>query len=427
MRSRHIVLALTACTFGLLLPGAGGAHRLAGPVNTSPPTITLSGFTATANPGTWNGTGAIAYTYEWQVCNALGAACMPFFQPPPGEGPYTTQTVKDARSPQNSTVRVVVTATDDTGSASAASKAVDINGANAGGGGGGGGSGAGGKHLTITLLSPRRGTIVHTQRFSVVVKVVGGSGAKLRVSLAGQVNREVVRTGPPGRFTFPVAVARSRTTRITVAATGGGASGRANFAVPVEPPVTAIQQFGGGSALIAPGCTTCVIHDPRGDDKGSPPDIATATSKYRNGWVTITIVTYDTVTAAHGGHPCIQAWTIPYGGRSHSFGLGCFEGPHLGMVYGDGSCPHSDANDDCGTAHESFPNTRTTRYRFRPAQIGSPPAFDWQAWVLYPGDQLKDTVPANVQLGNTGLNCWVKQQLRVQPPEAYSFARNPCR
>jgi hypothetical protein len=51
------------------------------------------------------------------------------------------------------------------------------------------------------------------------------------------------------------------------------------------------------------------------------------------------------------------------------------------MIYGR-TCAHPDANDDCGSAHMSFPNGHTTVYRFRPAQIGNPDSFFWQAWVL---------------------------------------------
>jgi hypothetical protein len=95
------------------------------------------------------------------------------------------------------------------------------------------------------------------------------------------------------------------------------------------------------------------------------------------------------------------------------------------MVFGD-ACRHPDSNQDCGSAHMSFPNSHTTVYRIRPAEIGNPASFYWQAWVLYPGDQFKDIAP-NGRIGSDGRpSCWVKQQLRAQPATAYGWGRDPC-
>jgi len=97
------------------------------------------------------------------------------------------------------------------------------------------------------------------------------------------------------------------------------------------------------------------------------------------------------------------------------------------MIFGDVCGARVDANEDCGSAHMSFPNGHTTVYRFRPSQIGNPSSFFWQAWVLYPGDRIEDTVPNQVVLGNRrGLNCWIKQQLRSQRASSYGWGRNRC-
>jgi hypothetical protein len=101
----------------------------------------------------------------------------------------------------------------------------------------------------------------------------------------------------------------------------------------------------------------------------------------------MTVVTYGTVSRGHGGHPCVEAVTRP-GPHQLSFDAGCFEGPHVGMIFGDVCGARVDANEDCGSAHMSFPNSHTTVYRFRPSQIGNPSSFFWQAWVLYPGDRI---------------------------------------
>jgi hypothetical protein len=71
------------------------------------------------------------------------------------------------------------------------------------------------------------------------------------------------------------------------------------------------------------------------------------------------------------------------------------------------------ANDDCGSAHMAFPNSHATVYRVTPVR---------QAWVLYPGDRPKDTVPDSVRLDNTGPTptCWVRRQLRARLPTKYT-------
>ncbi len=285
--------------------------------------------------------------------------------------------------------------------------------------------------LTLELVKPKpKPGIVTKRRFAIVVRATGPEGQTISLKLSSDQGHSppVTRTGPSGTFSFPVhAGSQGGVYRFTVDATAGSLTAHLGLSYTVEPPVTAIQAWERGATLFAPGCSTCVIHDPRGDTRRGPPDIESATSTYRHGWVTITILTYDTVSAAHGRHPCVQAWTVPRTEpRNHWFGFGCQEGPHLGKIWSDGSCPHADAYGDCGSAHESFPNSHTTRYRFRPAQVGKIAAFYWQTLVEVSDQDIRDTVPNTFTLSSSGTNCWVKEQLVRQGPGAYSFGKSRC-
>jgi hypothetical protein len=76
-------------------PGGGGAVS--------------NGQTLSADPGSWNGTGTLTYTYQWQRCDANGADCHDI----PGA---TGSTYTPGDADVGGTVRVVVTATNDAGS-----------------------------------------------------------------------------------------------------------------------------------------------------------------------------------------------------------------------------------------------------------------------------------------------------------------------
>ena len=94
------------------------AHTTAGllPKNTAPPTIAGNaavGQTLTAAPGTWSG-GVTSYAYQWQRCDATGAACVDI-------AGATGQAYTAADSDVGSTLRVVVTAANPVGSAAATS------------------------------------------------------------------------------------------------------------------------------------------------------------------------------------------------------------------------------------------------------------------------------------------------------------------
>ena len=67
------------------------------------------GVTLTANPGTWNGTGPLTYTYQWQRCDAGGNNCVDV-------AGATQSTYTPGTTDIGKTIRVIVTATNDAGS-----------------------------------------------------------------------------------------------------------------------------------------------------------------------------------------------------------------------------------------------------------------------------------------------------------------------
>lgn len=87
------------------------------PASTAPPTISgtaQEGQTLTAANSTWTGTTPITYAYEWQRCDASGAACA-------AVAGATSQTYKLVSADVGHTMRVVVKATNQAGSGSATS------------------------------------------------------------------------------------------------------------------------------------------------------------------------------------------------------------------------------------------------------------------------------------------------------------------
>jgi hypothetical protein len=92
------------------------------PANTASPTISgtaKSGQTLTASPGSWSGTQPISYAYQWQRCDASGGACANI-------SGARSQTYVLTSSEVGKTTRVVVTATNVSGSASASSAATPV-------------------------------------------------------------------------------------------------------------------------------------------------------------------------------------------------------------------------------------------------------------------------------------------------------------
>jgi hypothetical protein len=71
------VAALSVLLFALT-PGIGSARNAVAPSNTAPPTISGKaqvGELLKADPGTWTGTPAPTFTYQWRICDNNGGAC----------------------------------------------------------------------------------------------------------------------------------------------------------------------------------------------------------------------------------------------------------------------------------------------------------------------------------------------------------------
>lgn len=80
------------------------------PIDRAAPTMsgaTNDGQTLTANPGTWDGTGPISFTYAWRRCDSAGKNCGATFTVPSASPTYVLQDADVGH-----TMSVVVTATD---------------------------------------------------------------------------------------------------------------------------------------------------------------------------------------------------------------------------------------------------------------------------------------------------------------------------
>ena len=108
--------ALMQAGAGTAAPGSAAAAQYA-PSNTTAPAITGSateGQTLTASTGSWASTTAVTYTYQWQRCNAQGAACIDI-------AGATGATYALVTADVGSTLRVRVTAKNADGSTAATS------------------------------------------------------------------------------------------------------------------------------------------------------------------------------------------------------------------------------------------------------------------------------------------------------------------
>jgi hypothetical protein len=114
--ARSAVGPATASSAATAVVQASGA-----PANTAPPTIVGTpqvGQTLTAGTGTWSAS-PTSFGFQWQRCNASGAACVDI-------AAATAGTYLVSSSDVGSTLRVVVTATNVSGSASAPSAATAV-------------------------------------------------------------------------------------------------------------------------------------------------------------------------------------------------------------------------------------------------------------------------------------------------------------
>jgi hypothetical protein len=111
-----LVVALTAVAGTGLAAGTAAQANYA-PQNSAAPTISGTpqiGQTLTANPGTWNSQTPPTYAYQWQRCDTAGANCAPIVG-------ANTQSYTVQSADVDKTLRVVVTATNPTGSTAATS------------------------------------------------------------------------------------------------------------------------------------------------------------------------------------------------------------------------------------------------------------------------------------------------------------------
>jgi hypothetical protein len=114
--TRAVLAAAAAVLLALALGGAVRAAASAAPSNTAPPTISGTpqvGKTLTASNGTWTNS-PTSYMYQWKRCNTSGASCVNV-----ANGTNKTYTLVGADA--GHTMRVVVTASNADGSASATS------------------------------------------------------------------------------------------------------------------------------------------------------------------------------------------------------------------------------------------------------------------------------------------------------------------
>src|ERR671935_2604886 len=113
-----IELALGALLVATIVGArAATASNAAAPVNTAPPTISgtaQEGQTLKAEPGTWSGSG-IGYAYQWRRCGPFGGHCSNISS-------ATGQVYTAGRADVGHTLRVVVTAVNKDGAASAVSR-----------------------------------------------------------------------------------------------------------------------------------------------------------------------------------------------------------------------------------------------------------------------------------------------------------------
>jgi uncharacterized protein YukE len=94
-----------------LLPSGTGLPGITGTL--------AEGGLLSASTGTWSGTAPIAYEYQWEICNAAGEACK-------GISGALESTLSLVTGDIGSTLRVIVTATNQAGSASATSPATSV-------------------------------------------------------------------------------------------------------------------------------------------------------------------------------------------------------------------------------------------------------------------------------------------------------------
>jgi len=117
-----VASALAAAASLTVLAGSGSAARAAIPQNTTKPTISGTaqvGRLLTADPGNWQSSSNITFTYQWRRCNKGGSNC--------GDIKKATDKLYTVRrNDAGQTLKVAVTATNSDGKATEQSNATDV-------------------------------------------------------------------------------------------------------------------------------------------------------------------------------------------------------------------------------------------------------------------------------------------------------------
>ena len=204
-------------------------------VNTGAPAISGTpgaGSTLTADPGDWQGTPTITYTYRWQRCDAAGANCVDI-------AGATGSTYDLTAADVGHTIRVVVVATNDAGASSPATSGASAvvaapstpapaggssNGGNGGNGGtrstdGGGGSPSGAPtDAPVSATSDGAGAVAGSLLDDTRCQQLAGNGKYRRVKLAG-IGTVRVRAYTTG------AALQTAPVKVSTEITGGRAKG----------------------------------------------------------------------------------------------------------------------------------------------------------------------------------------------------------
>lgn len=118
----RLAAALTTLVATSLLVSVAGADPSGAPSSTAPPTVggqPVVGSPLTSSIGTWEGDDPITYAYQWRRCDASGAGCTDV-------AGATDQTYRLRAADLASTLRLVVTATNGSGSGDAQSPATGV-------------------------------------------------------------------------------------------------------------------------------------------------------------------------------------------------------------------------------------------------------------------------------------------------------------